>query len=53
MHEQKVNEDTQHVIKFFFFSVSAGIIQALSFTALNEVLKLEYKYAYLSFGILL
>lgn len=47
MQEQKLNEGTVHAIKFFFFSVSAGIIQALSFTLLNEILRLEYKYSYL------
>jgi putative flippase GtrA len=47
MTDLKTNEDREHIIKFFFFSVSAGIIQALSFTLLNEVIKFEYKYAYL------
>jgi len=47
MHEQKHNEDKEHMIKFFFFSVSAGIIQAISFTLLNEIIKFEYKYSYL------
>ncbi len=47
MTDLKTNEDREHMIKFFFFSVSAGIIQALSFTLLNEVIKFEYKYAYL------
>ena len=35
------------VIKFTLFSISAGIIQVLSFTLLNEVVKLEYWPAYL------
>lgn len=47
MTDLKTNEGREHIIKFFFFSVSAGIIQALSFTLLNEIIKFEYKYAYL------
>ena len=35
------------VIKFTLFSISAGIIQILSFTLLNEVVKLKYWPAYL------
>lgn len=34
-------------IKFTFFSVSAGVIQILSFTLLNELLSLKYWLAYL------
>ncbi len=47
MTDKKANQNTEHALKFFFFSVSAGIIQAISFTLLNEILRLEYKYAYL------
>ncbi len=34
-------------IKFLFISISAGLIQTLTFTLLNEVAKLEYKWSYL------
>lgn len=34
-------------IKFLFISISAGIIQTVAFTLLNEVAKLEYKWSYL------
>lgn len=34
-------------IKFTLFSASAGIIQVLSFTLLNEILHLEYWFSYL------
>ncbi len=34
-------------VKFFLISISAGIIQTLSFTLLNEIAKLEYKWSYL------
>ena len=37
MAENKQKESLWHVIKFTFFSLSAGIIQAVSFTAFNEV----------------
>ena len=36
------------VIKFTLFSISAGIIQILVFTILNEVLKLNYTICYLT-----
>lgn len=35
--EKKQKESLWHVIKFTLFSLSAGIIQAVSFTAFNEV----------------
>lgn len=47
MTKDKYNENTVHAVKFFLFSISAGIIQAISFTIMNEVFKLEYKYGYL------
>lgn len=34
-------------LKFTLFSASAGIIQVLSFTLLNEILHLEYWFSYL------
>ncbi|MBQ3128371.1 MAG: GtrA family protein [Clostridia bacterium] len=37
MAEKKQKESLWHVIKFTLFSLSAGIIQAVSFTAFNEV----------------
>ena len=37
MAEEKKKESLWHVIKFTLFSLSAGIIQAVSFTAFNEV----------------
>ena len=36
------------VIKFTLFSVSAGIIQAVVFALLNELLKLDYWVSYLT-----
>ena len=40
------------VIKFTLFSVSAGVIQVLSFTLLNELLNIVYWPAYLTSLIL-
>ena len=34
-------------LKFFWFSVSAGVIQAVSFTLLNETLTLGYNTTYI------
>ena len=34
-------------LKFLLFSISAGIIQIVSFTILNEIFKLEYWLSYL------
>jgi len=45
--ETKQNENMQHMIKFFLFSVSAGVIQAISFTILFELIKFKYWPAYL------
>ena len=39
-------------VKFTIFSISAGIIQALSFTLLNELLELNYWVSYLTSLIL-
>ena len=41
------NENIVHMVKFFFFSVSAGLIQILSFTILHELFNLIYWPAYL------
>ncbi len=41
------NENIEHAIKFFFFSISAGVIQALSFTVLYEVVHFVYWPSYL------
>lgn len=41
------NKSVWQMIKFTLFSVSAGIIQILSFTILNEVFKMIYWPAYL------
>lgn len=35
------------IIKFTLFSISAGVIQVLSFTLLHEIVKLKYWPAYL------
>ena len=40
-------ENTVQVIKFTLFSISAGIIETLSFTLLNEVFHLPYMPCYL------
>ena len=47
--DQKLSkkENTVQVIKFALFSVSAGIIQTLSFTLVNEVFKWAYTPCYL------
>lgn len=45
--ENKKQENMIHVIKFTLFSISAGIIQALSFTLLVEIAHLIYWPSYL------
>ena len=45
--KQDHNESMIQAVKFFFFSVSAGVIQALSFTLLFEIAHLIYWPAYL------
>ncbi len=49
MAQQKLTKKQNIVqtIKFVLFSTGAGIIQTVSFTLLNEVLKLDYWAAYL------
>ena len=39
--------DLLQIIKFTLFSISAGIIQVVSFTFFNELLKWQYWPAYL------
>ncbi|MGD9908984.1 MAG: GtrA family protein [Candidatus Izemoplasmatales bacterium] len=41
-----LTEHQIHMIKFFLFSVSAGVIQFVSFTLLTEIGKLVYDPAY-------
>ncbi len=45
-------ENTAQVIKFTLFSISAGIIETLAFTLLNEVFHLPYMPCYLTALIL-
>ncbi len=40
-------ENIIHMVKFTLFSISAGIIQVISFTILNEFTKMAYWPAYL------
>lgn len=40
-------KEVLRTVKFVLFSVSAGIIQILSFTLLNEILSLSYWLSYL------
>lgn len=42
-----MNKELLRTIKFILFSISAGIIQVLSFTLLNELLHLNYWVSYL------
>ncbi len=43
-----MNKETKQAIKFFLFSISAGVVQTLSFALLNDVLKVgNYWMAYL------
>ncbi len=41
------NKLSWQAIKFFWFSVSAGVIQAISFALLNETLSINYWVAYI------
>lgn len=45
--QKPVNENVVHMIKFLLFSMSAGIIQAISFTLLFELAHFIYWPAYL------
>jgi putative flippase GtrA len=45
-NNKQISENKVHMIKFFFFSLSAGLIQAISFTIIFELFKI-YWIAYL------
>lgn len=45
--EDKKQENLQHIIKFGFFSISAGVIQAISFTIMYELAGFVYWPSYL------
>ena len=47
MEQKNNNENVEHAVKFFLFSISAGVIQALTFTLLFELAKLQYWPSYL------
>ena len=47
MEQNNNNENVEHAVKFFLFSISAGVIQALTFTLLFELAKLQYWPSYL------
>ena len=40
-------ENIEHAVKFLLFSMSAGIIQVISFTLIYEIIKLSYWPSYL------
>ena len=48
MAKKTVNKSALQILKFTLFSISAGVIQAISFTLLNEIFKLQYWAAYLT-----
>lgn len=43
----KNKENLIHIIKFTLFSISAGLIQIISFTLINEIFDIPYWPAYL------
>lgn len=45
--KENTKKELLRSLKFLFFSVSAGVIQILSFTLLNEICGLRYWIAYL------
>ena len=47
MERKNNNENVEHAVKFFLFSISAGVIQTLTFTLLFELAKLQYWPSYL------
>lgn len=47
MNNPNTKAELLRTLKFTLFSVSAGIIQALSFTLLNELLEIRYWVSYL------
>ncbi|MEG2634774.1 MAG: GtrA family protein, partial [Oscillospiraceae bacterium] len=52
MEKLSPKQNAAQMIKFVLFSASAGLIQALSFTLLNEVFHLPYWICYLTALIL-
>lgn len=49
---EKTNKELLRAVKFTLFSISAGLVQILSFTLLNELFHLRYWAAYLTALIL-
>ena len=47
MKNENLKKELWRTVKFVLFSASAGIIQVLSFTLLNELLHLHYWVSYL------
>ncbi|MBO5889525.1 MAG: GtrA family protein [Clostridia bacterium] len=47
MENKKDYKEILRAVKFLFISISAGIVQVASFTLLNEVINLDYWFAYL------
>ena len=47
MKDENTKKELVRSVKFFFFSVSAGVIQMGSFALLNELLHLDYWFSYL------
>lgn len=47
MEENKTKQSIWQIVKFTLFSASAGIIQILSFTLLNELIRWKYWPSYL------
>lgn len=45
--DKEKRKETIRVVKFVFFSISAGLIEILSFTLLNEIVKWPYWPCYL------
>lgn len=45
--KEKTKSELIRTTKFVVFSISAGVIQILSFTVLNEIVKLPYWFSYL------
>lgn len=45
--EKEKKKEAVRVVKFALISASAGIIQFVSFTLLNEILGLRYRWSYL------
>lgn len=43
----KPNQNVEHAVKFLLFSISAGVIQAITFTFLFEIIHFIYWPAYL------